>query len=319
MPEEFRVNRMLTICCIFILSLCFYGRIPTPFLIAAAGVLAAGAILRRILHGEHRHDNLDFDALAGQDSALHRFPPAAKIFLVVCAVIFCLLADHFLFAITLFAADVLLMRFAGKLSLHDMMSGFSAPAVFILCGSVTLLLPFSHEAGQLFSIPIFGGYLALSPEGQRSALHLICNAFASVSALLLLGMTTPIAKIVSVCRKIRLPKVAVELMVLIYRYLILLSSTLGHMQAAARTRLGYLNMRTTMKSAKLIAAQLIVLAFEKASANFDAMETRCYEGDICFLTREEKVSRMQWILALGILALLCSGLTAAKLWKGGAI
>ncbi len=310
---------MLVIFCVLIIFLCFFGRVPTPFLIAAAVFFAICAILRRILHGEHRHDTLDFDVLAGQDSALHRFSPAAKTFLTVCAVVSCLLADHFLFAGVLFVTDILLLRYAGKISFHDIISGFSAPAVFILCGSVTLLLPFTHEAGGLFSIPLFGGYLTLSPEGQLGALHLICNAFASVSALLLLGMTTPIAKIVSVCRSIRLPKVVIELMVLIYRYLILLSSTLGHMQAAAKTRLGYLNLRTTMKSAKLIAAQLIILAFEKASANFDAMEARCYEGDICFLTREERMGKMQWCLSLGFFALLACGLTAAKLWKGGVI
>jgi cobalt/nickel transport system permease protein len=153
---------------------------------------------------------------------------------------------------------------------------------------------------NVFCMPLFSGYLMVTRASQLQAMHLICNAAASVSLLYLFGMTTPMPQIITALQKLHLPQVMIELMFLIYRYLFLLFETLSQMQKAAASRLGYRTATASWRSAKRIAASLMLQSFAKANASFDAMEARCYQGTLCFLNRQQRITAGQILAVCGI-------------------
>ena len=62
------------------------------------------------------------------------------------------------------------------------------------------------------------------------------------------------------------------------------------MAVAARSRLGYRSLKTSWYSFGSIFSNLLVVSMKRANAYYDAMESRCYDGDLKFLEEEKPLS-----------------------------
>ena len=71
---------------------------------------------------------------------------------------------------------------------------------------------------------------------------------------------------------------------------------------AAASRLGYAGPVRSLRTTGRVYGGLLAHSFRRAQACFDAMESRCYDGGIRFLTREKPVRAPH--------ALVCGALTA---------
>ena len=100
----------------------------------------------------------------------------------------------------------------------------------------------------------------------------------------------------------RVPEVVGDLAVLIYRYIFILFATFRSMRDAAASRLGYAGPVRSLRTTGRVYGGLLAHSFRRAQACFDAMESRCYDGGIRFLTREKPVRAPH--------ALVCGALTA---------
>ena len=98
------------------------------------------------------------------------------------------------------------------------------------------------------------------------------------------------------------PEVVGDLAVLIYRYIFILFATFRSMRDAAASRLGYAGPVRSLRTTGRVYGGLLAHSFRRAQACFDAMESRCYDGGIRFLTREKPVRAPH--------ALVCGALTA---------
>ncbi len=103
-------------------------------------------------------------------------------------------------------------------------------------------------------------------------------------------------------RRARVPEVVGDLAVLIYRYIFILFATFRSMRDAAASRLGYAGPVRSLRTTGRVYGGLLAHSFRRAQACFDAMESRCYDGGIRFLTREKPVRAPH--------ALVCGALTA---------
>ncbi|HIX63077.1 MAG TPA: energy-coupling factor transporter transmembrane protein EcfT, partial [Candidatus Mediterraneibacter colneyensis] len=77
-----------------------------------------------------------------------------------------------------------------------------------------------------------------------------------------------------------------ELMLLIYRFIFVLSETASAITVSQNSRLGNRDFRTKVRSFGALGTSLFILALKRSNALYDAMESRCYDGKIRVLSRE---------------------------------
>jgi cobalt/nickel transport system permease protein len=140
-------------------------------------------------------------------------------------------------------------------------------------------------------------------------IFLILKAYGAVSALEMMALSTPSSEIISVLRKAHVPKIFVEMMSMIYRYIFLLFDVHSNMRNSAKSRLGYCNLKTSYYTFGSIISNMLVVSLKKANASYDAMEARCYDGEIKFLEEDKELSRVH--VAAG--ALFCISLILIRI------
>ena len=99
--------------------------------------------------------------------------------------------------------------------------------------------------------------------------------------------------ILEVLRKLHVPALLIELMLLIYRFIFVLLETASAITTAQKSRLGNRNYRTKVRAFGSMGSALFIRAFRRANALYDAMESRCYDGTIRVLSEEQPVSRKE--------------------------
>ena len=152
------------------------------------------------------------------------------------------------------------------------------------------------------NVPFLGGYFVLRAPAQTAARLVMARALGAVGCLYFLSLSTPVPELLDALRRARVPEVVGDLAVLIYRYIFILFAAFRSMRAAAASRLGYAGPVRSLRTTGRVYGGLLAHSFRRAQACFDAMESRCYDGGIRFLTREKPVRAPH--------ALVCGALTA---------
>ena len=168
----------------------------------------------------------------------------------------------------------------GGIPLFRYLRCLSVPLVFLLLSSLAVAVGVSRVPLDLFAVPFGGLYLTGSREALRYAGNLVLTALASVSCLYFLSFHTPMPDIQNVLRRLHCPKLLLELMLLIYRYIFVLSGTAREIRIAQDSRLGNRDYRTSVKYFSAMASALFVRAMKRSGALYNAMEARCFDGDI---------------------------------------
>lgn len=176
---------------------------------------------------------------------------------------------------------------------------------------------------RMMTIPLFfmimsGAVILLdfTKEAVMEAVLVTGKVLTGTTCLYMISLTTPMYELVGVLRRWHMPKVMIELMVLMYRFLFLLLELYEHMKQSAQARLGDIGLRQGYRSFFAICTNLLILAFRRASDSFDAMEARGYDGELRFLERKKPVTKRQkWLLA-GYGMLVGMGLLAERMWIG---
>jgi len=278
--------------------LILYGRLALPFLIPlCAGTGVALAVLNR-----HRHTRLIMIDVFAQSSSLNDINPALKLLAVFLLIIICIASRSPFVGLFLCLLSPAFVVGVGKMRLREYIQLLALPLSFLLLSGFALLFQTAPIDTGIFSFRIFGIWFYVSEATQIRTALVIMRALGALSCLYMLSLTTPMTEIIGVLRRIRCPEVLSDLMYLIYRYIFILLSMHYIMKDAAKSRLGYINYRTSLKTTAMLYSELMSRSFRQASTNFDAMESRCYDGGIRFLDRKEKVTVSQAACVLVIIA-----------------
>ena len=197
----------------------------------------------------------------------------------------------------------------GRIPFHQYYSTLTIPIVFVIVGSLTIALSFAKQPLGQYNLNL--GWLCIytSDADLLRMANLMAKAMGAVSALFMMTLSTPSGEIISVMRKAHIPKLFVELMNMVYRYIFVIMETNRKMHDSAESRLGYVDYKTSVKSFSGTASNLLVVSLKKANAYYDALVARGYDGDLRFLEKEKKMDREQIVLC--ICFFLCMGLIFA--------
>lgn len=220
--------------------------------------------------------------------------------------IFCIVSRSIAVACIVLAVTGILTVRNGGIPLSRYLRLMRIPVVFLILGTLAILVNLSRTPLDAFAFPIGSWYLTGSRAGIWQGVRLIFTALSSVSCLYFLSLSTPMTDILSVLRRLRIPGIVLELMLLTYRYIFLLLELASSITTAQHSRLGNRDLRTSRSSFARMLSAVFVLSLKRSNALYDAMESRCYDGQIRVLSQRTPGKRKEilWIIIFELALLL---------------
>jgi len=107
---------------------------------------------------------------------------------------------------------------------------------------------------------------------------IMSRVIGGVSLILFLSLSTPANRLFLAASWFHLPKIFVELTLLVYRYIFVLIEEVVTIKDAQKVRLGYHGWHQSMRSLGVLGGSLILRAYDRAGRVFEAMSARGYSG-----------------------------------------
>ncbi|GEB32531.1 MULTISPECIES: cobalt ECF transporter T component CbiQ [Brevibacillus] len=190
---------------------------------------------------------------------------------------------------------------------------------FFVLGLPALLL----EATRAETAPVtqmavawhVGPYLIYVPASAISKVWvLFWRTMASLACFSFILFTVPFAEILQVLRKLRLPVIVTDLLMIMYRFIFVLLGVSHQLWIAQRSRGGHRGFRATMRDIGGLAAQLFVRAMRKYDALYKGMAARGFGESLQVLSlhSHSRSRRYEWESIAG-----CVLLILLEWWTGG--
>jgi len=173
----------------------------------------------------------------------------------------------------------------------------------VMAAVVLITQIFFYGATPLFAIPFWGFHLVGYEEGLARGFLIMCRVIGGVSLILFLSMSTPANRLLLAASWFRLPKIFIELALLVYRYIFVFMEEAIAIKDAQRVRLGYRNWRQSMRSLGTLGGSLILRAYNRAERVFEAMLARGYTGTIA-INYQPKFGRKDYLVIFCLGAIL---------------
>ena len=131
----------------------------------------------------------------------------------------------------------------------------------------------------------------------------------AVACMYFLTLNTPVTDVTMALEKLHVPRLLVELMELIYRFIFVLAETAANIRIAQESRLGYQGLRRSISSLGTLISMVFLRAWRKADRVYTALESRGYANHLTTLSSGYRPGR--WLypatagVALGQLLVFC--------------
>lgn len=253
----------------------------------------------------HKHGEaiLSIDLYA-YNSKINHWNPALKIGLALLMLLFCLVSDNLYVAGLVILFSFYITVGIGKMPAKEYGVLLGIPVAFLVVGSIVIAFQIDGTERGMAGIWLPFGYAYVTENSLSTVLHLWGKAFGGISAMFMMSLSTPSHEIFSCLRKLKVPALVLELMNMIYRFVFVMLDTFARMNNSAESRMGYADWKTSLQTFGNIAGNLLVVSLKKASCYYDAMESRCYDGELLFWETEKKTGFGQVLFAGGITAVL---------------
>ncbi|QOX63597.1 cobalt ECF transporter T component CbiQ [Anoxybacterium hadale] len=206
--------------------------------------------------------------------------PAVKAAFAVGSLLICVGARSFVISGIILMIMGGLTVLSGRISVLRYIGLLMIPFSFLALSTLAIVFNLSEQPLNLFNIPVGSVYLVVSQNSLLEGVLLVVVALASVSCLYFLTLSTTMIDLLALLQRLRCPKLMVELMMLIYRYIFVLLDMASAISTSQKCRLGNRDFMTELRSVGQLLAVLLIRSLKKSSLLYDAMESRCYDGDI---------------------------------------
>lgn len=172
-----------------------------------------------------------------------------------------------------------------------------------------LIIPFSFGLLTFIFMALFYGIgapilnlglfnLEITQRGLNLGLLLFTRIIGGFTCLAFLALTSPMTELFSVLEMFKIPKVVLEIAMLMYRYIFLFLDEAVIMYHSQETRLGYSSLNRTFRSMGMLGSNLFIKTWLKGEQTYIAMESRCYDGSIKSIRNKGKIKQKNFIFLL---------------------
>lgn len=214
--------------------------------------------------------------------------------------------------VLLFAA-VLSVVLASELGLGYVLKRALLALPFVLAALPAL---FTVKGEPLATLPFGAWTLTISAGGVERFASVVIKSWLSVQMAIVLAATTPFPDLLAALRSLRLPRLLVAIIGLMWRYLFVLVDEVLRLARARESRSG---ARAGQRAAEGrpggslvwrarvtggMAGNLFLRSFDRAERIYAAMAARGYDGEVRTLSRPPLSSQAWLIVAAGLTFLI---------------
>jgi cobalt/nickel transport system permease protein len=249
-------------------------------------------------------DERDFssDIYSQKANLLTAIDARVKIAFIISALILNLVSGHILTSIAI-AVFCLITLLWFHIPLRLLLLRLILPIGMAIMILLTQMLLIGNT--PLVSLSMASLHINLYREGLEHGLLILSRVIAGILLILFLSLSTPVHKLLSAFRWLKVPNVLIELGLLIYRYIFVLLDEAIIMIAAQKTRLGYNNWKRSINSLFTLSALLILRSYDRAERIYQAMLVRGYDSEN-HLTLNERLINADYFAAGIFIAILFS-------------
>ncbi|AUS99629.1 cobalt ECF transporter T component CbiQ [Nostoc sp. CENA543] len=153
----------------------------------------------------------------------------------------------------------------------------SLPALVI--NGVTINYLNTIRSDVINGVNIGDYYFYISRHGIEQGWSIFTRAIAAISCFYFVMLTIPFADLLKTLRRIGLPILITDLLLLMYRFIFVLLNTASELWVAQQSRSGYRTFSLSMKSLSLLIGQLLQRTIEKYHQVYLSLESRGFNGE----------------------------------------
>jgi len=146
--------------------------------------------------------------------------------------------------------------------------------------------------------------LTWAAHGGVQVAQLLGRSLGALAALLSLALTTPLPDLIALLRRLYMPELLLDLMVLCYRMLFVFSDAMQDILSAQISRLGYATPRLALRSLGSLGAGLAAQIWQRTQALHLAAQSRANDGPLRFLSPRFVHARRDTSMAVAAGAIL---------------
>lgn len=233
------------------------------------------------------------------------FHPAEKGLLTLICLVAVLVSRSVTMPLVILALMSGLILFGAGIPLRAYLRLLSVPLAFLLIGTSTLAISFSGGEIPLGELPLLHLPLTLSHAGIDQAAMALSRSLGAVSCLYFLALTTPMTEIIGLLRKLRVPALLLELMLLAYRHIFIFLENVRQVRLAQAARLGYSSVGNGWRSLAAVGGNLLLRTFRRSRQLHQSLLARGYDDELRYLEEEHVWSLRNLVggVSIGLLAL----------------
>lgn len=213
--------------------------------------------------------------------------PSAKALFALAGILSAWLASSAAMLGMLALLSVLATLAGARVPLRTYLAVALAPLGFLSLSCLTMLVT-----------PTTGGGWQWTPSLLPAVTIIALRSLAVMAAVLGLVLSTPMPDLLLLLRRLRTPELLLDMMALCYRMVFVLRQAWEEGSTAQAARLGHSGWRQSWRSMGLLAGQMAVQVWQRASALQAAADARAWQGSLRFLPASFPHARRQVALAL---------------------
>ncbi len=193
----------------------------------------------------------------------------------------------------------------GRIPLRRWLRALALPAGFIASGTIGIMLVSGDGPGP---IP-----LTITEASAIEAGRVLLRSLAGTSAVVLIGVTTPMVDIIVLLRSLRVPAAVTDLMTSMYRLMFDLIATGRQLRTSQTARLGHVGLRRSVRSAGLGTTAVFIRSMHRAKRLQIGLDARGYDGELRVLSNERPLGMARLAIAVTVaIAILAVSLIWAR-------
>lgn len=207
------------------------------------------------------------------------YNPMTKFIFVIGALTIVIFFNNPYINMSIFIIMSFLTIFVANIPLNKYLKIMAMPIVFLMISIISILLSISPNDIFIFSVKISNKYIGITRESLTESINTLSRVLASISSTFFLALTTPLNNIIKILKKLKLPNVLIELLVLIYRSIFIFLEESKDIIIAQEMKFGYNNMKNSYRSIALLIKSLFIRVLLRYEDMIISLDSKLYNGE----------------------------------------
>lgn len=169
--------------------------------------------------------------------------------------------------------------FVGGMKLRNYIRVYKIPFIFIFLSCLLLVFGAGDKSIFTHSIPVFSSNIGIIKGGEKLFINVFLRSLAAISSTFFLCLNTPMVKLIKVFKRLRLPSVLIELLILVYRFIFIFIEEATIMLGSLEIRFAFISNKKAFNAVKLFVATLFKRVMEKNADMAISLDIKFYNGN----------------------------------------